>query len=73
MDKEEKVTTQEEQEENLYTDFNKVMVRCHRILAGKCDIPKEYDTLEGALAKMVIIISDLCDRIEKPNIIVPGR
>ena len=55
----------EKEVRTMYDDLDEVMLRANKALDHKADLPREYDTVEGALAKIIIIIGQLCNKIEE--------
>jgi len=58
-------------EENLWNDLDKAMLRAKNILGPELELPTETETMETGLFKVVTAIIKLCDKIEKPKLILP--
>lgn len=57
-----------EAERTLYDDMDEALLRAKQ-LVRHVELPKEDDTEEVALMKIIKVIQALCDRIDNPKII----
>ncbi len=69
MSKEELTVEPVEEERTMWDDCDEALLRAQQIFKGSLKLPETTDTMEMALAKIIVIINKLVDKADSKIIL----